>query len=175
MTEHQVATIERHILGRAHRALERVLARIETTAEVAGTLEASGLSSVVQSVLVELETTLTTHMEWEESICFPETDRLAATPWATRLLRLQHMQIRTALDRLAADAVALQAGPGHRQVADLRAHLYALHAILSSHLEQEERAVLTLLVSEPGAPVEGVTLANLACLAAESAPAASEE
>ncbi len=157
MTDHQVATIERHILSRAHRALERVLVRVETTAEVAGTLEASGLSGVVEGVLDELHATLTTHMEWEESFCFPETDRLAATPWATRLLRLQHAQIRRALDRLAADGVALQAAPGHREVAELRAHLYAFHAIVSSHLEQEERAVLTLLVSEPGAHAEAAT------------------
>jgi iron-sulfur cluster repair protein YtfE (RIC family) len=169
MTEHQVAALERHILGRAHRALERVLVRIETTAEVAGTLESTGLSGGVRGLLDELAATLTTHMEWEETVCYPESDRLAATPWATRLLRLQHAQIRTALDQLAADGMALQAGVGHRQVADLRAHLYALHATLSSHLEQEERALLTLLVAEPAAP------APLAESAAPASPGVAVE
>ncbi len=157
MTEHHVAMVERHILDRAHRSLERALTRIETTAEVAGTLETSSLASVARSLLDELTKTLRTHMEWEEQVCFPETDRLAATTWATRFLRVQHEQIRGNIAVLEADCAVLQSDPARRHVADLRAHLYALHAVLSSHLEQEERALLTLLIGEPSAPPEAVT------------------
>ena len=95
MTDHQTALVERHILDRAHRALERVVIRLETTAEVAGMLGATELAAMVQCLLDDLETALLPHMEWEEQVCFPETDRLAGTPWATQLLRLQHEQIRS--------------------------------------------------------------------------------
>jgi iron-sulfur cluster repair protein YtfE (RIC family) len=157
MTEHHVAMVERHILDRAHRSLERALTRIETTAEVAGTLDASGLAGVVASLLDELTKILQTHMEWEEQVCFPETDRLAATSWATRFLRVQHEQIRGSITILEADCAVLRSDPARRHVADLRAHLYALHAVLSSHLEQEERALLTLLIGESSAAPERLT------------------
>jgi hypothetical protein len=62
MTRYQTAMLERHILDRAHRALDRLLAHIETTAEVAGTLEASALSGVVQSLLDDIDKTLLPHI-----------------------------------------------------------------------------------------------------------------
>ena len=148
MTQHQTAMLERHILDRAHRALDRLLAHIETTAEVAGTLEASALSGVVQSLLDDIDKTLLPHMEWEEQVCFPDTDRLAGTPWATRLLRLQHEQIRQHLEQLRVAGLG-QIEPHQRAILELRAHLYELHGLLNCHLEQEEHALLTLLVAAP--------------------------
>lgn len=151
MPQHQVAMVERHILDRAHRALEHILVRLETTAEVAGTLGGPELAGMVRTLLDDVDTTLRAHMAWEEQVCYPETDRLAATPWATQLLRLQHDQIRRVLDQLRADDLG-RAGPHQRAVTELRGQLYALHAILGSHLEQEERALLGLLVAEPAGP-----------------------
>lgn len=151
MPQYPVALVERHILDRAHRTLERVLARLESTAEVAGTLGAPELAGMVHALLDDVDATLRDHMAWEEQVCYPETDRLAATPWATQLLRLQHDQICRLLDQLRADDLGW-AGPHQRAVTELRGRLYALHAILGSHLEQEERALLGLLVAEPAAP-----------------------
>ncbi len=111
-------------------------------------LEVTELAGTMQSLLNDLETVLLPHMQWEEQVCFPETDRLAGTPWATRLLRHQHEQIRRHLEHLRADG-RRQVEPHQRAVFELRAHLYALHALLTSHLEQEEHALLTLLVAEP--------------------------
>jgi iron-sulfur cluster repair protein YtfE (RIC family) len=151
MAQHPVAMVERHILDRAHRTLERVLARLESTAEVAGTLGAPELAGMVRTLLDDVDATLRDHMAWEEQVCYPETDRLAATSWATQLLRLQHDQIRRLLDGLRAVDLGRNE-PRQRAVSDLRAQLYALHAVLGSHLEQEERALLGLLTSEPAGP-----------------------
>ena len=92
MTEHPIAVVERHILDRAHRAVEHVLARLDVAAEMAGTMGGPELSGLVRDLLDSVDATLLPHMAWEEQVCFPETDRLAGTPWATRILYLQHEQ-----------------------------------------------------------------------------------
>lgn len=151
MTAHGVAQVERHILGRAHRALEGVLVRIETTAGLAGQVSGPELTALVLNLLDALERTLPTHMEWEESVCFEETDRLAGTAWATRILRAQHEQIRRRVQRLGDDARRLGAEGSPRTAITIRGQLYELHAVLASHLEQEEHVLLGLLVAVPGA------------------------
>lgn len=146
MTEHGVAQVERHIIGRAHRALEAVLVRTETAAGLAGTVSGPELQALVTSLLDALERTLLPHVEWEESVCFAETDRLAGTPWATRLLRAQHDEIRRRVERLGHSARALLDERGNRAAGPVRGELYELHAILASHLEQEEHVLLSLLI-----------------------------
>jgi hemerythrin-like domain-containing protein len=144
------AVIERRILNHEHREIENLVGRIEATAEMAGNLAASDLASAVRSLLDAMETTLVRHLDWEDGHCFPEMDRLAATPWATRLLRIQHEQVRRALERLEADWRTLQTEPAHRRLADLRGRLYGLHAQMSSHLEQEEIVVMPFLEPASG-------------------------
>jgi hypothetical protein len=150
MTEHQIAVVERHIPDRAHRAVEHVLGRFEPTAEMAWTMSGLEFSGLVRNLLDSVDATLLPHMAWEEQVCFPETDRVAATPWATRLLRLQHDQIRRRLDALRVDGLALHDESGVHDAVRLRGQLYPLRAILGSHLEQEEHALLTVLVAAPG-------------------------
>ncbi len=146
----QGVAIERRILSHEHREIEHVVGRIETTAEMAGNLAARDLASALRSLLDSIEKTLLPHLDWEDNFCFPEMDRLAATPWATRLLRLQHQQIRQSVERLEADWLALRREPTHRQLVDLRARLYGLHALMSAHFEQEERVILPFLDAENG-------------------------
>ncbi len=114
---HGVA-IERRILDREHREIEHVVARIETTAEMAGNLAAQDLANALRSLLNTIEKTLLPHLDWEDDFCFPEIDRLAATPLATRVLRLQHGQIRQAVERLEADWLAVRREPSHRQLVE---------------------------------------------------------
>ncbi len=146
----QGVAIERRILGHEHREIEHVVGRIEATAEMAGNLAARDLASALRSLLDSVEKTLLPHLDWEDNFCFPEMDRLAETTWATRLLRLQHQQIRQAVERLEADWLALRREPSHRQLVDLRARLYGVHALMSSHFEQEERVILPFLDAESG-------------------------
>ncbi|MDA8342629.1 MAG: hemerythrin domain-containing protein, partial [Actinomycetota bacterium] len=142
---HPEAIVERRILSHEHREIEHLVGRIETTAEMAGNLASSDLASALRSLLDAMEKTLLRHLDWEDNHCFPEMDRLAGTPWTTRLLRFQHQQVREALERLEADWLALRREPTHRQLVDLRGRLYGLHAQMSSHLEQEEAVVMPFL------------------------------
>ena len=147
---HPEAVVERRLLNHEHREIEHLVGRIETTAEMAGNLASNDLVSALRSLLDAMEKTLLRHIDWEDDHCFPEMDRLAATPWATRLLRFQHQQVRHALERLEADWLALRREPTHRQLVDLRGHLYGLHAQMSSHLEQEEAVVMPFLDAGSG-------------------------
>ena len=152
MIEHQLGAVERHIIGRAHRQLDLLLGRIESAAGLVGVLGGAELGHALAQLLDDLDHVLLPHIEWEEQLCFPETDELAGTPWATRLLRLQHEQISACLEGLRADVLVLQHGVGLHTLPRVRAHLHGLHALLTSHLEQEERALLALLLgdSRPG-------------------------
>ncbi len=150
MSQRQGVAVERRILSHEHREIEHVVGRIEATAEMAGNLAARDLASALRSLLDSVEKTLLPHLDWEDNFCFPEMDRLAGTPWATRLLRLQHQQVRQSVERLEADWLALRREPTHRQLVDLRARLYGLHALMSAHFEQEERVILPFLDTENG-------------------------
>ncbi len=145
----QLALVARPVLGRAHRALDRLLLRVEALAGVTGTFEVSELSGVVDVLLQDLDKTLLPHMAWEDQVCFPAADRLAATPWATQVLRLQHDHLRGSLDRLRVDGGALHLGPSRSAIVAVRAHLYAFDATLAAHLEQEEATLSGLLGTPP--------------------------
>jgi hemerythrin-like domain-containing protein len=148
--QRQGAAIERRIITHEHRDLEHVVARIESTAELAGNLAARDLASALRSLLDLIQKTFLPHSEWEETWYYPEVDRLAGTPWATKLLRYEHQQIRATIERIEADWLALRHEPTHRQLVDLRARLYGLHALVTSHFEQEERYLMPVLDYDQG-------------------------
>ena len=154
MTEHAVAQVERHILDSAHRALARLLLRVGTTSELAVTLRGAELESLMAQLADELEATLLPHLAWEEQVCYPAADALAGTPWATRALRIQHEELRERLSALRlAGARTGEESPG-RDGSVVKGHLAGLHALLASHIEQEEHALLGLLI-EPAPPTGG--------------------
>ncbi len=146
------AAIERRILGTEHREVEDITGRVEAAAELAGNLAARDLDHTLRDALDAVERTFLTHTDWEDSFCYPEIDRIAGTPWATRALRFQHQQIRAHVDRLEADWLALRHEPTHRQLVDLRARLYGLAALLTAHFDQETHFVLPLLGDEGDEP-----------------------
>ena len=153
MTEHAVAQVERHVIDRAHRALERLLRRVDTTSEQAVSLHGAELEAIVAQLADDLEATLLPHLEWEEQVCYPAADRLAGTPWATRALRVQHEELRRCLDALRAEAHSDAATPGQDGAA-VAGRLATLHALLGSHIAQEEHALLGLLIG-PALPLGG--------------------
>lgn len=141
----QGSAVEHHILAHAHVGLEPLLARIETTAGLVGTLPDDQLVTTLTHLLDEFATTLPPHIAWEEAECYTESEKLADTAWATRCLRLQHAQLRRSLQALQDEAAVLRAGPPGRSLSRLRGHLYAFHALFASHLEQEEDMLVPLL------------------------------
>jgi hemerythrin-like domain-containing protein len=56
----------------------------------------------------------------------------------------ERRQIRTIAARLHADLDVLHKGPSHEGAVELRAHLFALEALLRAHIEREERFLLPL-------------------------------
>lgn len=148
--QREAAAVERRIIGTEHRELEHITSRVDATAELAGNLAARDLANALRSLLDAIERSYLPHTEWEDSFCYPQLDRLAGTQWATRALRYQHQQIRSYIERLEADWLALRHEPTHRQLVDLRARLYGLGALITSHFEQEERFVLPMLDEETG-------------------------
>lgn len=149
------AAMERRFLDQEHRELELGIERIEEVAGLAGSLAARDLSHALRSLLDWLERTLRPHAEWEDSWLYPEFDRIGGTPWVTRLMRYEHHQIVELVKRLEVDWEELRHEPTHRELAGLRARLYALHALVRSHFEKEERFLLPLLEGgpEPSAPL----------------------
>lgn len=90
------------------------------------------------------------HAAWEDAWLYPQLDRDAGTPWATRVLQFEHSQIAEAAARLEADAAVLRdhwgTEAGFRIVADLA----RLEALLTAHVVQEQRFVLPLLKDQRG-------------------------
>jgi iron-sulfur cluster repair protein YtfE (RIC family) len=139
------AAIERRIIHHEHRDLEPVVNRIEATAELAGHLAARDLAAALRRLLDDLRKSLLPVMDWEQNWYFPQVDQLVGTPWATKFLRYEHQQIRSSLERLEADWLALRREPTHQQLVDLRARLYGLHALITAHFEHEERFLMPQL------------------------------
>jgi hemerythrin-like domain-containing protein len=125
-----------------HRDLVRGLYRIHEVACEVGHRATPDVSADVLGVLRWFETTLEPHMAWEEAMLYPEIDRRAGTPWATRAARFDHQQIREVVAGLRL---------GHRDLADrgaidpqaeVRCRLYGLETLLRAHVEREERFLI---------------------------------
>lgn len=128
-----------------HRELAPGIHRIHDVACAVGTLAAPDLSMALLDVLDWIETVLDPHAAWEDAWLYPVIDRRVGTPWATRLMRFEHHQIREAAAKVAADGERLRHEPSRDEAVELRAHLFALEAILRAHVEREERFLIPLL------------------------------
>ena len=148
------AAAERRQLRRTHRDIGRALGRVDALAQMAGSLADRHLEFALQDLLDALTAALLPHFAWEEQELIPALGGPTAAPSAGRLLCQQHAQICQALARLEASRMALRGEPTYRQLADLRARLYGLQALLCAHLEQEEDVLLPTLgaATDAGAP-----------------------
>lgn len=140
---------ERAFADHEHRDLRPGIDRIHDVAGSVGTIAAPDLSIVLLDVLDWFETVVEPHAAWEEGWLYPELDRLAGTPWATRLMRYEHHQIRHVVARLESDRDLLRHEPNHDEAVALLGDLFALEALLRSHVEREERFLLPLLDEPP--------------------------
>jgi hemerythrin-like domain-containing protein len=74
-----------------------------------------------------------------------EVDRRAGSPWATRLMRFEHQQIRAFVRHIEIARESLSHETTHEQLNDLRGALFGLEAVLRTHLEREELYLIPLL------------------------------
>ena len=85
------------------------------------------------------------HTLWEDGWVYDEIDRRAGTPWATRVMRAEHEQVRALGRRLKAVRESMALRPLEPDVAELRCLFISLEASLRNHIEIEERLLMPLL------------------------------
>jgi iron-sulfur cluster repair protein YtfE (RIC family) len=135
----------RAFVNHEHGELEAGIDRIHELACDLRSLPASEMSAQIRGILGWVEKTLQPHLAWEETWLFPQIDRRAATPWATRYARFDHRQIARQAARLGTDRTHLDHGPSSHACTELRCDLFSLEALLRAHVEREERLLLPLL------------------------------
>ncbi len=138
-----------------HRELTRGIARLAEVGDLIGHAASEEVIRAVDHVVGWLRTTLVPHAEWEDAWLYPEFDRIAGTPWATKLMHYEHHQIAARIDRLAGQTVRLREEPSQRRLLDLRADLAELHGLIAAHIEREERFLLPLLSEDAAIDTRG--------------------
>lgn len=161
MGSQRTFTAERSFVDHEHRDLRPGIERIHEVARCVGTVAAPDLSIVLLDVLDWVDQIVEPHAAWEDGWLYPEFDRRAGTPWATKLMRFEHHQIRQAASRLEADRETLRHEPDHDQSCDLVGHLIALETLLRAHVEREERFLIPLL-EEASTPASDAALLDSA-------------
>jgi iron-sulfur cluster repair protein YtfE (RIC family) len=131
-----------------HAELAAGIDRIHEVACDLATLPASEMLVRVGSVLRWVEETLAPHMAWEETWLFPQIDRRARTPWATRLVRFDHRQIARQAERVSMHRLDVRHGPAAAAAMELRNDLLALESLVRANVEREERFLLPLLAAD---------------------------
>jgi iron-sulfur cluster repair protein YtfE (RIC family) len=134
---------ERDFAAQEHRELARGIDRIHEVGALVGTNDE--LSAAALEVLHWIHAVLEPHDEWEDRWLYPEIDQRAGTPWATKLMSFEHVQIREAARTLATARARFHDAPTKAGGIDLRAGLFALETILRAHMTREERFLLPLL------------------------------
>ena len=129
-----------------HRQIKASLEDIRQAADTIGRLSPALAANAVSRIRAWLATSLGPHAAWEDTVVYPEIDQATATEWATKLMRFEHHQIERLGPVLEADVALLRTGPvSHAQLADIRAHLIGLEALLRAHIEKEETFLLPCL------------------------------
>ncbi len=132
---------------RQHRGLQNVLWRLESLATLTPALADPGLASALRGLLDAAATTLIPHFAWEERSLFPALDDMIGAAGLSRLLRLQHAEVRDGVERVDADWLLLCRGERRLDRDDPSGRLHSLRALLEAHLQQEEAVLLPILLS----------------------------
>jgi hypothetical protein len=139
------ALAEQSFAQNEHHDLVPGLEHIHRLATRVGTLDPHALAYELLEISAWVGSVLEPHIAWEEAELYLQIDRRAGTPWATRLMRFEHQQIRAFVRRLESDRDALHQHVTHDELTDIRGRLYGLEAVLRAHLEREELYLIPLL------------------------------
>lgn len=91
---------------------------------------------------------LVPHATAEETLLYPAADRVLGSPDATKTMVADHEEIVRRIAILEGLVGLAAAGPPSEElIAELRAHLYGLEAILALHFRKEEEILLPALES----------------------------
>jgi hemerythrin-like domain-containing protein len=138
LAEQSFAKSEHHDLVPGLQHIHRLASRV-------GTLDPHALAYELLEISAWVDSVLEPHVAWEEADLYLEIDRRAGTPWATRLMRFEHRQIRAFIKQLEMDRDLLHQQVTHDELAEIRGRLYGFEALLRAHLEREELYLIPLL------------------------------
>jgi hypothetical protein len=130
---------------REHLAIWADIDQLRAAADALGTLPPRAAMARVSQVYRLLVEEVGPHERAEQEELYPAMDRLLGSRHATETMSRAHAEIAHQTRRLG--QLIEDIGPGEpdgTDVADLRALLYGLHAILSLHTTQEEENYLSL-------------------------------
>ena len=145
--------VEGRIIHEEHQRLRAGLAALDETMSDAYRLSRPELSDRVHRALEWIRRDLLPHAAWEDAWLYPQLDRQAETPWATRILRFEHAQIHEVAAALENDAQDLRERWSLEIAFRVVARIARLQAVVACHVAQEERFVLPLLDTRPLATV----------------------
>src|SRR5215468_10044644 len=159
-----------------HLAIWADIEQLRTTADALGVLPPEAAMARVSQAYQLLVEEVVPHERAEQEQLYPVMDRLLGSSHATAVMSRTHAEIAHQTRRLGQliDDIGT-AEPDAADIADLRALLYGLHAILSLHTTQEDESYLSLGDTQsastrapsphPGTPVTGRGTAGPAAVA----------
>ena len=131
-----------HRFSTEHQALRANIDELRTAAEALGQ---PGAMKQVRRVHELLTHEVWPHEEAEESTLYPALNRVLGGTDPTAPMSRAHTEISVQIDRLGRLIEDIgDREPDEADIADLRASLYGLHAILRLHTVQEDEAYLSL-------------------------------
>jgi len=147
---------------REHLAIWADIEQLRAAADALGALPPDAAMARVAQVYRLLVDEVGPHERAEEDELYPAMDRLLGSHQATATMSRAHAEIAHQTRRLGQLIGDIgSGGPDDADIADLRALLYGLHAILRLHTTQEEENYLSLGGdSRPDEPGHGPALAG---------------
>ncbi len=121
------------------------LSRMHEAADLVCTGSHVEARRALRTVVAWCTDVLEPHMAWEESWLYPQIELLTETGWSTRAARFDHGQIAALIAQLRIDEAAATAGLTPAAAREWRSHLFALEAVVRSHMLREEMLLLPVL------------------------------
>ncbi len=133
-----------------HESIRAEIEDLHAAADALGTLPPDQAMARVRQAHAVLVTTIGPHEEAEQRELYPALNRLLGGSDATATMSRAHAEIGHQIRRLGQLVDDIGDGPPDQvDLADLRALLYGLHAILRLHTAQEDESYLSLAEEEP--------------------------
>jgi hypothetical protein len=147
---------------REHQTIRADIEQLRAAADALGILPPAAAMTRVTRAYRLLVDEIGPHEQAEQAELYPAMDRLLGTRHATATMSRAHAEIAHQIRRLGQliDDIGTSQ-PDQTDIADLRALLYGLHAILVLHTAQEEESYLSLDTgTRPSKPGHGRALAR---------------
>jgi hypothetical protein len=142
------AALTRRFQGE-HEVIRADIEELRATADTLGFIPAEAAMARVRRAYCMLVEEVNPHEHAEEHELYPALGRVLGSPEVTATMSRGHAEIAHQVRRLGLLLDDIGSGPpDDADIADLRALLYGLHAILRLHTAQEDESYLSLAASD---------------------------